>query len=130
MSSYDSCWEATSDISIAPDFADEIFEPFPVGSINPATFDEESITAFFYEQSKLEGDPHFLFGDVWPKDENGNPMVYEAKNNMAWYDNVSPRRGLGNLVKEAMDYLRDSTNINFTDYDRDGDGFFDRIFLI
>ena len=130
-----SCWDRPLNdpavgvfVEPAPQFANELFDPRPANfnptTFNPSTLQARTVTRYFYEQSRTI-QPHFLFGDVWPKNAQQVPMAYVSSQPASYYQT----RGYAILVEEILLYLETNSNIDFSKYDMNGDNKFDQIII-
>ena len=123
-----------------PPFGVGLFEADPDRvRASTLTLGDSSLSAYFYWQSRNgPRGPHILTGEVWPRDVRGRPVVYVAAHENAYYtDPVRPDGsvqntgvGYGELTREIVDVLVADTRFDIRDYDRDGDGVLDHLFLV
>lgn len=99
---------------------------------------DSSLSAYFYWQSKNgPSGPFVLAGDVWPRDAAGTPIVHVTRHPEARYyadprtDRETGRQaGWGWLTQEVLDRLVAQPGFDIGDYDHDGDGVLDHLFVL
>lgn len=121
-------WPLYPDPRQLPPFATSILAP-DAASI---TQSDSSLSRFFYEQSKISpGAPGQLrvFGDIYPRNAQGQPEVYVTKHDNDYYHSVNGG-GYGYLTKEILDSLVTVPGFDIADYDLNEDGVLDHLFLV
>ena len=120
-----------------PDFANTYLESDPARvNENALTLADSSLSAYFFWQSRSAPvSPHILFGDVWPRNAQGEPEVYVPDSINARYHNRDENDeeqdgGYGYLVQEIFDSLTVSPGFDIGDYDYNQDGQLDQLFMV
>lgn len=113
-------------LTAPPSFAAGVIASNP----NPASysggkFPEKSITRYFYDQSN-PSNRFILYGDVYPS------VIVTDNNEYDYYQRTqsgaSQVGGFGFLTLEVLNKV--DPNVNFADYDRNGDGQIDYLFIV
>jgi hypothetical protein len=114
-----------------PPFARDILAPTPE-AVAATTPEDSSLSAYFYWQSRNgPRGPHVLFGDVWPRNAQGEPEVYvTAPGRPNHYYHRDAGRGYGYLTQEILDALTASPGFDIGDYDHNQDRVVDHLFLV
>jgi hypothetical protein len=118
-------WPA-ADRAALPAFAPVLLATSPEDLPGP----DSSLSAYFYEQSRTApGVPgrQRITGEIQPRDAAGQPVVYVTQYPNAWYH--APR-GYGALTREVLDALVAQPGFDLADYDADGDGELDELWLV
>ncbi len=107
-----------------PDMAHDFLVPArPDGRAPRAPFPENSLTEYFYQQSNQS---FILYGEAYPE-------VIETRFDEGHYrisgSGARSQDGLAALTKEILDHV-DESGLDFSEYDRNDDGFVDHIFIV
>jgi hypothetical protein len=103
-------WPA--DRRAAPEFAADLLAPSP----NPSTFPDASLTRYLHDQSN---GLFTVFGAAYPS-------VVVTTRPEEYYRSA----GWGHLTQDVLDQLDRDPSFSFADFDANGDGFVDYLFLI
>lgn len=112
-------WPVT--LTSPPAFADDLIAPTP----NPASFPPESVTRFYHDQSDPTN-PLIIYGDTYPE------VVVSDHDEFHYYqrdaDGNLQESGYGVLTQEVLEEV--DPDVDFTQYDRNGDGEIDYVIIV
>jgi hypothetical protein len=117
-----------------PEAADGLLVPSPPNGQPPTAqvvaSADSTLTAYFWHQSRGGADSLLIYGDVYPRDVNGDPYVYVTElENSEYHFTAGQGRGYGYLTHEILDFL-DSEGIDFAEYDSNHDDVLDQLFIV
>lgn len=84
-------------------------------------FPEQSLTAYFYQQSQGR---FTLYGDIYPR------VLVSEHAEEAYRQNDKGKLDLGHLSEEILTRLQDDPAFDLGQYDANGDGYLDQIFIV
>ena len=122
-------------LAALPPYADDFVEPDPA-RVSALPVESESISAFFYHQSKNgPRGPHVFSGEIWPRDARGEPYTYVPERPTRAYhnrgaDGARQPGGYGYLTAEILDALTADPRFDLGDFDRTCDGQLDHLMIV